>query len=66
MAISEAKKKSQIQLAVWALLHLAREEYRLAPLKGDEIVKDARSEFPRLLEVEQAMASRLIEVIVPT
>jgi hypothetical protein len=52
-------------LAVWALLHLAREEYRVDPLRGDELVKEARAEIPKLLKVQQAMASRLIDVIVP-
>lgn len=66
MAVNEAKKKNEIRSVVWALLHLAREEYRLAPAKGDEIVKEAIAEFPKMLKVEQAMASRLIKLIVPT
>jgi tetratricopeptide (TPR) repeat protein len=65
IAVSEAKKKDQLVLAVWALLHLAREEYRIDPLRGDELVKEARAEIPKLLKVQQAMASRLIDVIVP-
>ncbi|UVT14971.1 MAG: hypothetical protein H8K04_14185 [Nitrospira sp.] len=63
MAVNEAKKKSQTLLAVWALLHLAKEEYRIAPIKGDEVLKEARAEFPKLLDAEQAMASRLIQTI---
>lgn len=65
-AISEAKVKNHPQSAVWALLHLAKEEYRLAPPKGEAIVKEAREEFSKLLDIEQAMASRLIDVILPT
>lgn len=63
MAINETNKKNEIQSSVWALLHLAREEYRLAPLKGHELLKEAQSQFPKLLPAGQAMASRLVDVM---
>jgi tetratricopeptide (TPR) repeat protein len=66
LAIDEAKRKGKTLIGVWALLHLAREEYRISRHKGDEIVKEARAEFSQLLEVEKAMANRLIEIIVPS
>ena len=65
MAVDDAKHKKSTQSAVWALLHFAREEYRVAPPKGDELVKEALLEFNKLSVIERAVASRLLELVMP-
>lgn len=66
MAVDDAKHKKVTQAAVWALLHFAREEYRLARSKGDQLVKEALLEFDKLSPIEREMASRMLELIRPT
>lgn len=65
MAVDDAKHKKSTQSAVWALLHFAREEYRLTSPKGDELVKEALLEFNKLSVIERAVASRLLELVMP-
>ncbi len=65
MAIDDAKHKKATQSAVWALLHFAREEYRLARSKGDELVKEALLEFDKLSDIERVMAARVLQLVMP-
>lgn len=63
MAISEANHKRDFRTVVWALLHFAREEFRVAPLMGEELVKEAEKYFQRLSKVEEAISLRLLELV---
>jgi len=65
-AINEARQKKSKEAAVWALLHFAREEYRLEyHLKGDELIKEALADFDRLSTLERTMTKRLLHLVRP-
>jgi len=66
MAVDDAKHKKGTGAVVSALLHFAREEYRLGGRsKGDELVKEALLEFDKLSAIERIMATRVLELVRP-
>ena len=66
MAVDDAKHKKGTGAVVSALLHFAREEYRLGGrLKGDELVKEALLDFDKLSAIERIMTTRVLELVTP-
>jgi tetratricopeptide (TPR) repeat protein len=66
MAVDDAKSKKGTGAVVSALLHFAREEYRLGGRsKGDELVKEALLDFDKLSAIERIMANRMLELVTP-
>ena len=62
-AVDEAKKRNNLQIANWALLHFAREEFQHAPIKGKMLMEEALADFPKLSELERTVSSRLLEFV---
>lgn len=65
MAVNNAKRNKTTLAVVLALLHFAREEYRLAPSKGDELVKEALPDFEKLAPLERKLSDRLLQLVRP-
>jgi tetratricopeptide (TPR) repeat protein len=66
MAVDDAKHKKVTGAVVSALLHFAREEYRLGDQsKGDILVKEALLDFGKLSAIERIMTTRVLELVRP-
>lgn len=66
MAVDDAKRNKATLAVVLALLHFAREEYRLARSKGDELVKEALLDFEKLSPLERKVSDRVLQLIRPS
>jgi tetratricopeptide (TPR) repeat protein len=63
MSIVEANREKNLRSAVWALLHLAREEFRYDQTTADKLTKEAAHSFPKLSKLEQTISSHLLELV---
>ena len=62
-AVDEAKKKNDIEIANWALLHFAREEAQHDRIKGKMLMAEALADFSKISKFGQTISSRLLEFV---
>jgi tetratricopeptide (TPR) repeat protein len=62
-AIAEARNRKNHRSSVWALLHFAREEFRLSRTAGQILIDKALPEIHELTDAEKPIAKRLLELV---